>query len=43
MNILLLTKRQKINKAGITPVICRITYEKSGKQFSTGLFSGLLE
>lgn len=38
MKILFLIKKQKINKAGLTPVICRITYEKSRKQFSTGLF-----
>jgi integrase/recombinase XerD len=38
MKILFLIKKQKINKAGRTPIICRITYDKSRKQFSTGIF-----
>ncbi|UZH56336.1 site-specific integrase [Salinimicrobium tongyeongense] len=38
MKTLFLIKKQKLNKAGLTPVICRITYEKSRKQFSTGLY-----
>ena len=38
MKILFLIKKQKLNRAGLTPVICRITYEKYRKQFSTGLF-----
>lgn len=38
MKTLFLIKKQKLNKAGLTPVMCRITYEKSRKQFSTGLF-----
>ena len=38
MKILFLVKKQKLNKSGLTPVNCRITYEKSRKQFSTGLF-----
>ncbi|SDL83825.1 Site-specific recombinase XerD [Salinimicrobium catena] len=38
MKTLFLIKKQKVNKAGLTPVMCRITYEKSRKQFSTGLF-----
>lgn len=31
-------QKDKTNKAGLTPLRCRITYEKSRKQFSTGLF-----
>lgn len=31
-------QKGKINKAGLTPLRCRITYEKSRKQFSTGIF-----
>ena len=31
-------QKGKINKAGLTPLRCRITYEKARKQFSTGLF-----
>ena len=38
MKILFLIKKQKLNKAGLSPIMCRITYEKSRKQFSTGLF-----
>ncbi|WP_029034064.1 site-specific integrase [Salinimicrobium terrae] len=38
MKTLFLIINQKINKAGLTPIMCRITYEKSRKQFSTGLF-----
>ncbi len=38
MKILFFIKSQKINKTGLTPILCRITYEKLRKQFSTGLF-----
>ena len=38
MKTLFLFIKQKTNKAGLTPIMCRITYEKSRKQFSTGLF-----
>ncbi len=38
MKTLYFIKKQKLNKAGFTPIVCRITYEKSRKQFSTGLF-----
>jgi integrase/recombinase XerD len=31
-------QKGKTNKAGLTPLRCRITYKKSRKQFSTGLF-----
>ncbi|MBI9040278.1 site-specific integrase [Lutibacter sp.] len=30
--------KTKINKKGICPILCRITYNKSRKEFSTGLF-----
>ena len=38
MKILFFIKTQKTNKAGLTPILCRITFNKTRKQFSTGLF-----
>ncbi len=38
MKILFFIKSQKINKSGLTPIICRLTYQKCRKQFSSGLF-----
>ena len=38
LNILFLLKKVKINKKGLCPIRCRITYSKTRKEFSTGLF-----
>ncbi|GHA47809.1 hypothetical protein GCM10007103_30920 [Salinimicrobium marinum] len=38
MKILFLIQSNKINKAGLTTLWCRITYNKSRKQFSTGTY-----
>ena len=38
MKILFLIQSNKINKAGLTSLWCRITHEKSRKQFSTGTY-----
>ncbi len=38
MKILFLIQSNKINKAGLTSLWCRITYNKTRKQFSTGTF-----
>ena len=37
MKILFFIKPQKTNKAGLTSILCRITFNKTRKQFSTGL------
>lgn len=38
LSILFLLKKVKINKQGKCPVLCRITFNKKRKDFSTGLF-----
>lgn len=38
MKILFLIQKTRINKRGTTPVRCRITMDKSRKEFSTGIF-----
>lgn len=38
MKITFLLQRNKINKAGLTPLRCRITLERQRKQFSTRIF-----
>lgn len=37
MKILFLIQRSKINKKGLVPVMCRITYRKQRKEFSSGI------
>ncbi len=38
MKILFLTQNSKLNKRGTTPIRCRITIDKSRKEFSTSIF-----
>ena len=38
ISILFLLNKVKINKKGLCPIRCRITYQKKRKIFSTGLF-----
>src|SRR5690554_4716709 len=38
MKILFLIQNSKLNKRGTTPIRCRITINKSRKEFSTGIF-----
>ena len=38
MKILFLIQTSKLNKRGTTPVRCRLTIDKSRKEFSTGIF-----
>lgn len=38
MKILFLIQSNKINRAGLTSLWCRITYNKTRKQFSTGMY-----
>ncbi len=38
MNILFLIQNSKLNKRGTTPIRCRLTIDKSRKEFSTGIF-----
>lgn len=38
MKILFFIKSQKINKSGLTPILCRITNKRFRKEFSLGLF-----
>ncbi len=38
MKILFLIQNSKLNKRGTTPIRCRITIDKSRKEFSTGIF-----
>lgn len=38
MKILFLIQFNKINRAGLTSLWCRITYNETRKQFSTGTF-----
>ncbi len=38
MKILFLIQSNKINKAGLTSLWCRLTYNKTRKQFSTGMY-----
>ena len=38
MKITFFIQKAKINKKGVTPLRCRMTYLKSRKQFSTGIF-----
>ena len=38
LSILFLLQRNRINKQGKCPIRCRITYFKTRKEFSTGIF-----
>lgn len=38
LNILFVISKSRINKAGLAPLFCRITYQDERKQFATGLF-----
>ena len=38
LNILFVISKSRINKAGLAPLFCRITYQDDRKQFATGLF-----
>ncbi|KQT25893.1 integrase [Chryseobacterium sp. Leaf405] len=38
LNILFVISKSRINKAGLAPLFCRITYQEERKQFATGLF-----
>ena len=38
MKILFLIQNSKLNKRGTTPIRCRITIDKTRKEFSTGIF-----
>lgn len=38
MKILFLTKRKRLNQRGLTPIMCRVTIDKTRKEFSTGVF-----
>lgn len=38
ITILFLLNKVKINKRGLCPIKCRITFQKKRKEFSTGLF-----
>ncbi|MFV9483256.1 site-specific integrase [Christiangramia sp. ASW11-125] len=37
MKVLFLIQRKKVNKRGFLPIMCRITYQKERKEFSTGI------
>ena len=38
LNILYIVNKHKINKKGLCPVNCRLTFSKTKKHFATGLF-----
>lgn len=38
LNTLFVISKSRINKAGLAPLFCRITYQEERKQFATGLF-----
>ena len=38
LNINFTVSKTRIRKDGLTPLICRITYNKKRKEFSTGIF-----
>ena len=38
LNIRYLVITRRLNKSGLTPIRCRLTYNKQRKDFSTGLF-----
>ncbi|MBP0905600.1 tyrosine-type recombinase/integrase [Mariniflexile gromovii] len=38
INILFITNKQKVNSKGLCPIMCRLTYNKNRKTFSTGQF-----
>jgi site-specific recombinase XerD len=38
LNILFIISKSRINKAGLAPLFCRLTYLEKRKQFATGLF-----
>ena len=38
LNILYTINKRKINKKGVCSILCRMTYSKNRKTFSTGLF-----
>ena len=38
MTVLFYLNKAKTNQKGVCPIYCRITYNKSRKEFSTGLF-----
>ena len=37
MKVLFLIQRKKVNKRGFLPIMCRITFKKERKEFSTGI------
>ncbi|MGQ8869405.1 Arm DNA-binding domain-containing protein [Myroides sp. TSA_177.3] len=38
LNLLFIISRSRINKQGLAPITCRLTYKEQRKQFATGLF-----
>ena len=38
LNIRFILISKRLNKSGLTPIRCRITYNKQRKEISTGLF-----
>ncbi len=38
LNVLYIVNKHKLNKKGLCPINCRLTFSKSKKHFSTGLF-----
>src|SRR5690606_23917246 len=38
LNILFVISKSRVNKAGMAPLFCRLTYQEERKQFATGLF-----
>ena len=38
LNILYIINKSKVNKKGVCPITCRLTFNKEKKHFSTGLF-----
>ncbi len=38
LNILYIVNKHKMNKKGLCPINCRLTFRKSMKHFATGLF-----
>ncbi|UKB84885.1 recombinase [Chryseobacterium sp. MEBOG06] len=38
LNILFVISKSRINKVGLAPLFCRITYQDQRKQFAIGLF-----
>ena len=38
LNLLFIISRSSLNKQGLAPIACRLTYKEQRKQFATGLF-----